>query len=164
MVNNLIKIDYKDKDSNEFISCSIDHSYISWSNSTINSQEVNEKYPGDPDGFSALISSRYNSTYILTSPISGAIDRDFRPYMNEYELTGSGTWNVGRIGMGDYTRFTVKDNATLNLWNSTTTTNARIDFNWKSADYGVLRFLDNCTFKLTGSNTNTNTNNRFQGI
>ena len=164
MVNNLIKIDYKDKDSNEFISCSIDHSYISWSNSTINSQEVNEKYPGDPDGFSALISSRYNSTYILTSPISGAIDRDFRPYMNEYELTGSGTWNVGRIGMGDYTRFTVKDNATLNLWNSTTTTNARIDFNWKSADYGVLRFLDNCTFKLTGSNTNTNTNNSFQGI
>ncbi len=162
--NNLVKIDYKEKDSNEFISCSIDHSYISMSNSTVNSQEVHEKYPGDPDGFSSLFQSRYNTTYVLTSPVSGAIDRDFRPYMNEYELTGSGTWNVGKVEMGDYTRFTVKDSSTLNIWNSTTTTNARIDYTTRAADYSVLRFLDNCTFRVTGSNNNYNTNNSYQGI
>ena len=63
MTNNLLKIDYKDKDSNEFISCSIDHSYISWSMQT-NTQRVTEKYPGDPDGFSTVITPRYNATWV----------------------------------------------------------------------------------------------------
>ena len=100
---NQVKLNYGSKSSTVMYTCSIDHSYKEWKNPDSGSYWTSSAhYDNDP----AHGRFYYNQNYVIRN-------------LNEYHLTGSATWSVDHIDMGNFTKFTIKDDAKLELCGST---------------------------------------------
>ena len=87
-----VKIDYDTVSGNNFISCSIDHSYVSWS--------------GDASG--SLRDGKAYGTLRNNAPV-------FRTDHTQIEITGSNEWVISQVIVRDHGCFRVKDTAKLKL-------------------------------------------------
>jgi hypothetical protein len=152
-----IKIDYRSRTATTFISCSIDQSFRQWLYQ--NSHSYTEAFPGDNPV--AIGDLRYDDYLFKGYSGSLAASNQFT-WQNQYILTGSGTWTVGRLDIGYGCDFTVNDTATFVLDTTSQTTNARISYT-TNPQHGGMRILDSTTFHLTGS-TNSATTTNLLGI
>jgi hypothetical protein len=152
-----IKIDYQSKSGATFISCSVDQVFRQWLYQ--NSHSYIESFPGDNPV--AIGDLRYNDYLFKGYSGSLAATNQFT-WQNQYELTGSGTWAVGRVDIGYGCDFTVKNSATLILDSTVQAGNTRITYA-VSPLHGGLRVLDSVTMHLTGS-TNSATVALLHGI
>ena len=100
---NQVKLNYGSKGSTAMYTCSIDHSFKEWKNPDSGSYWTSSvNYDNEP----AYGRFYYNQNYVIRN-------------LNEYHLTGSATWSVDHIDMGNWTKFTIKENAKLELCGST---------------------------------------------
>jgi hypothetical protein len=146
-----VKIDYVGITGTSFLSCSVDYAFRDWK--YINSHSYTETFPGDNIAIGDL---QYNDYIYRGFTGSIAATNPFN-WQNQYELTGSGIWEVGKVNLNYATDFTVKDSATLIMNNTTTTTTCFVG-PVVSPMHGGFRALDQCTLKLTGSYDNRATN------
>ena len=145
---NYRKINFKDMSStNYFHSCSIDESYsIHSTSSKYNLYPVDQIYTNHDS-----VPDRYKIK-------SDAIGYYYRTWnekiMQQYHLTGSGHWEVGRIEMGDYNHFWVKDDATLTFYDlQDGAYYPGIDFVDLGAIRTTLLMTDRVTFNVSSSRT-----------
>lgn len=149
-----VKIDFSASSGTTLlISCSIDHSYRQWLYQ--NSHSYTEKYPGDNPVALGFLNE---GARVFIGKVSGSTNP--WNWQNQYELTGSGVWEVGAITMNIGCDFTVKDTATLILNSSTLTTTTRIT----PAQWSGIRVLDQARLHLTGSYDIRNVNTVYNGI
>ena len=74
--------------------------------------------------------------------------------MQQYHLTGSGHWEVGRIEMGDFNHFWVKDDAILTFYDlQDGAFYPGIDFADLGATRTTLLMTDRVTFNVSSSRT-----------
>ena len=133
---NQVKIDYGSKTSNWMYTCSIDHSYKEWKNPESGSNWTSSvNYDNEP-GYGRFY---YNQNYVIRN-------------LNEYHLTGSATWSVDHIDMGNWTKFTIKENAKLELCGST----PYIDMTY--GNYQRLDILDQAHLQISSSGVNSGNN------
>ena len=117
-----IKIDYDTIDGDDyFVSCSIDHSYVSWS--------------ADHSG-----SIQGDTTYGTVTNNTPVIRTDH----THIYLSGSSEWHVNRITVQDHAIFTVKDDATIAL-------DSDLQDSYIYVLDAEVNILDNVTAILTGS-------------
>ena len=128
MGRNQIKIDYGYRSGDYLYSCSIDESYRKWTNAKSSGWNENS--------YEAHGRFYYNSAKFVRNN-------------NQYELTGSGVWQVDHIDMGNYTHLRVKDDAKITL----TGTSPRIDLTYAAEQ--TVEFLDQATLEISGSSTTT---------
>jgi hypothetical protein len=149
-----VKIDFSASSGTTLlISCSIDHSYRQWLYQ--DSHSYTETYPGDNPVALGFLNEQQRVFFGKESGSGGHWN-----WQNRYELTGSGTWEVGAVTLNIGCDFTVKDSATLILNSTTLTTLSRIT----PAQWGGVRILDQATLHLTGSYDIRNVNSVFNGI
>lgn len=148
-----VKIDYTGSTATSFLSCSVDYTFRNWIYQ--NSHSYTETFPGDNIAMGDL---QYND-YVYRGFTGSIASSNAFNWQNQYILTGSSTWEVGKINMGHGCDFTVKDTATLLLNNTTTTSTCFLNPTSAPA-YGGVRLLDSCTLRVTGSYDNRNVDAR----
>jgi hypothetical protein len=117
-----IKIDYDTIDGDDyFVSCSIDHSYVSWSADHSGSIQGDTTY----------------GTLLNNTPV-------IRTDHTHIYLSGSSEWHVNRVTVQDHAVFTVKDNATIAL-------DSDLQDSYIYVLDAEVNILDNVTAILTGS-------------
>ena len=139
-MNQLVKIDYQYRGTSGatyFYSCSIDHSYRRWG-SVLHSQSFANGIT-EPSGSNP--NDAWGRFYYNTTP--------FFRNTNEYELTGSGVWEVDHIDVGNYTTLTVRDDAQITLTGAT----PRIDCTYGGTN--KVCFYDQAKLHISSSNTTT---------
>ena len=140
-MDQLVKIDYESRGTSGatyFYSCSIDHSYRRWGSSL-----HSESYAGGmtEPGSGSNPSVAWGRFYYNSTP--------FFRNTNEYQLTGSGVWEVDHIDVGNYTTLTVRDDAQITLTGAT----PRIDLTY--AGVQKVCFYDQAKLHISSSNTTT---------
>lgn len=140
------KINFKDMTSySYFHSCSIDESFsIHSTSSKYNLYPVEQVYTNHDS-----IPDKYKIK-------SDAIGYYYRTWnektMQQYHLTGSGHWEVGRIEMGDFNHFWVKDDATITLYDlEDGAFYPAIDFSDLGAARTTLLMTDRVTLNVSSS-------------
>lgn len=121
---NPVTLNYESKTTTLFNSCSIDSSSVEWVDSGNSFTYWDNKATGR---------FRYQGTRILRNQFC-------------YQLTGN--WTVGKIEMGQGTRFKLTGSAYLTLADST---GPEIDFRTRNAAYSVLEVFDESTIEISGS-------------
>ena len=132
---NQVKIDYGSKTTTWMYTASVDYSYKEWRNPASGSYWTSSL---DYDNEPAYGRFYYNNCYCIRN-------------LNEYHLTGSGTWSVGHVDMGNWTKFTVKNDAKLELCGSS----PAIDLTY--GNYQRLDILDQAHIQISSSGVSTST-------
>ncbi len=130
-IHQMINIKYQRKGTTYFASCSLNNEFSEWIPKNVYTSSLHNEFTGDKvSGY-----FQYNAVYFI------------RNY-NQYHLTGSGTWAVGHIDMGNFTEFEVRD-AKLEL----TSTTPRIDMTYGA--YNSIKVLGSAHIQVSGSETTT---------
>jgi len=117
-----VKIDYDAVNGDDyFTNCTIDHTYVSWSNAASGSLRDGKAY----------------GTLRNNAPV-------FRTDHTQIVLSGSNEWVIGEVRVRDHGCFTIKDTATIKL--DSTTKDAYIE-----VEDGKFEMKDQTTAILTGS-------------
>ena len=109
--NQFVKINFTGSylSSNDyFLTCSVDHSFRDWLTTQIWTGSRCDK-DTDCIGSDYVCGPIWYNAPVLPATADGGMG------YNRYELTGSGTWEVGCIEMDDWVKFEVKDQAQITL-------------------------------------------------
>ena len=130
-IHQMVNIKYQRKGTSFFASCSLNNEFSEWIPKNIYTSSLEDEFTGNKiSGY-----WQYNSVYYI------------RNY-NQYHLTGSATWSVGHIDMGNFTEFEIRD-AKLEL----TSTTPQVDMTYGS--YNSIKVLGSAHIQVSGSATTT---------
>ena len=130
-IHQMINVKYQRKGTTYFASCSLNNEFSEWIPKNVYTSSLENEFTGNKvSGY-----FQYNSVYYI------------RNY-NQYHLTGSGTWSVGHVDMGNFTDFEIRD-AKLEL----TSTTPRIDMTYGS--YNSIKVLGSAHIQISSSSTTT---------